>query len=193
MDLEVLAQGNKYGLAGPEVGGRSELEVIKGKGDGEVEGVVGRFIYDDEAVFFRGEVVEVDTIFRRGEEVAELADFGLESDAVEQLDHIGVAGMLAEVFLEEDVEGHFEHEGVIDGDHADAGLAVPARLAAARDGGVHHVVGDEEECLQEFGEPAEGGGEEVFAFGEGAGEEEGGGVDDGEAAVAFSAQGVVVE
>lgn len=41
--------------------------------------------------------------------------------------------------------------------------------------------------MKELGEPAEGRGEEVFRFFEGAGEEEGGGVWDGEAAVAFSA------
>ena len=47
--------------------------------------------------------------------------------------------------------------------------------------------------MQELGEPAEGRGVEVFRWGEGAGEEEGGGVGDGEAPVAFSAEGVVVE
>ena len=111
---------------------------------------------------------------------------------MEELNHVRVAGVAAEVFLEEYVYGGFEHEGVVDGDHADARFAVPARLAAARYGGVHYVVGDEEECLEELGEPAEGCGVEVFGWGEGAGEEVGGGVGDGEAPVAFSAEGVVV-
>lgn len=138
-------------------------------------------------MFLGGEVVEIDVVLGRGEQVAELADLGLEGGGVEELEHVGVGGVGAEVLLEEDVEGHFEHEGVVDGDGADARFAVPAGLAAARDGGVHDVVRDEEEGLQELREPAEGGGVEVFGRGEGAGEEEGGGVGDGEAAVAFPA------
>ena len=98
-----------------------------------------------------------------------------------------------EVFLEQDVDGRFEHEGVVDGDHADARVAVPAWLPAPRYGGVHYVVRDEEEGLQELRQPAEGCGVEVFGWGERAGEEVGGGVGDGEAPVAFSAEGVVVE
>ena len=193
LDLEVFAEGDEYVFAGFEIGGGGELEVVEGEGDGEVEGVVSRLVDDNEAVFFRGEIVEVDVIFGRGEEVAELADLGLEGGGVEELDHVRVARMAPEVFLQEHVYRHFEHEGVVDRNHAYPGLTVPARLAAAGYRRVHHVVGDEEECLQEFGEPAEGCGEEVFGFVEGAGEEEGGGVWDGEAAVAFSAHGVVVE
>ena len=97
------------------------------------------------------------------------------------------------MFLEEYVDGRFEHEGVVDGDHAHSRFAVPAWLAAARYGCVHYVVRDEEEGLQELGQPAEGCGVEVFGRGEGAGEEVGGGVGDGEAPVAFPAEGVVVE
>ncbi len=193
LHLEVFAEGDEDGLGGLEVGGGGELEVVEGEGDGEVEGVVGGFVDDDEAVLLRGEVGEVDVVLGGREEVAELADFGLEGGGVEELEHVDVGGVGAEVLLQEDVDGHFEHEGVVDGDHADARVAVPAGLAAAGDGGVHHVVGDEEEGLEELGEPAEGGGEEVVGVGEGAGEEEGGGVGDGEAAVAFAAEGVVVE
>ena len=101
--------------------------------------------------------------------------------------------MLSEVFLEEYVYRHFKHEGVIYGNHAYAWLAIPARLATTCDGGVHYVVGDQEEGLQELSEPAEGCGEEVFGFVERAGEEEGCGVGNGEAAIAFPAHGVVVE
>ena len=66
-----------------EVGGGGEFEVVEGERDGQVEGVVGCFVDDDEAVFFRGKVVEVDVIFRCGEQVAELTDFGLEGCGVE--------------------------------------------------------------------------------------------------------------
>lgn len=47
--------------------------------------------------------------------------------------------------------------------------------------------------MQEFDEPAECGGAEELIVGERAGEEELGGVDDGEAAVAFAAECVVRE
>ena len=193
LDLKVFTQGDEDVLAGFEVGGRGELEVMEGEDDGEVEGVVSRFVDDDEAVLFRGEIVEIDVVFWCGEEVAQLTDFRLEGCGLEKLKHVHVTGMLSKVFLEERVDGHFQHEGVVYGDHAYARLAIPAWLAAAGDGGVHYVVGDEEEGLQELGEPAQGCGEEVFGLVERAGEEEGGGVGDGEAAVAFPAHCVVVE
>ena len=138
--LEILPEGNEDVFARFEVGGRGELEVVEGEGDGEVEGVVRRLVDDDEAVFLRGEVVEVDVVFRRREQVAELADFGLEGGGVEEFDHVGVAPVAPEVFLEQDVNRHLEHEGVVDGYHPHARLAVPARLAPAGDRGVHYVV-----------------------------------------------------
>ena len=55
--------------------------------------------------------------------------------------------MLAEVFLEEAVDCSFEHEGVVDGNHSDVGLPVPAGRAASSDAAVHDIVGYEEECL----------------------------------------------
>ena len=59
-------------------------------------------------------------------------------------------------------------------------------------GCVHYVVGDEEEGLQEFGQPAEGAGGVELWGGEGCGVlEERAGVGDGEAAVEFAAEGVV--
>ena len=67
MDLEILAERDEYVFAGFEIRGRGELEVIEGEGDGEVEGVVGRFVYDDEAVFLGREIIEIDMIFRRRE------------------------------------------------------------------------------------------------------------------------------
>lgn len=55
--------------------------------------------------------------------------------------------MLAEVFLEEVVDGSFEHECIVDGDHSDVGLSVPAWLTATSDAAVHDIVRDEEEGL----------------------------------------------
>lgn len=96
------------------------------------------------------------------------------------------------MLAEEDVDGGFEHECIVDSDHADFRESVPAWLTAAGLRAVHDVVGDEEEGLEEFGEPAEGCGVEEFGLGDGALEEDGGGIDDGHAAVAFAAHGVVV-
>ena len=48
--------------------------------------------------------------------------------------------MRSEVLLEQDEDGGFEHEGVVDGNHADVGHAVPAWVAATCDGAVHDVV-----------------------------------------------------
>lgn len=62
--------------------------------------------------------------------------------------------MLSKMRAQENVYGALEHEGVIDGDHADARLAVPTRLASPGDGAVHNVVGDEEEGLEELNHPS---------------------------------------
>lgn len=112
---------------------------------------------------------------------------------MENLQEAGVRRVSIEMLAEKDVNGGFEHEGVVDGNHADFWELVPAGLTAAGLGTVHHIVGDEEEGLEEFGEPAEGGRVEEFTFGEGAMEEDGGGIDDGHAAVAFAAHGIVIE
>lgn len=193
LDLEVLAQGDEDVLGLLQVLGGGEVELVEGQGDGEVEGVVGGLVNDDEAVLFHGKVVEVDLVLRGGEQVAQLAKLGLEGGLVEELDEVDVGGVGAEVLLEEGVDGGLEHEGVVDGDHADTLLAVPAGLATAGDARVHDVVRDEEEGLEELGHPAEGGRLEVLLLREGLLEEEGDGVGDRHAAVAFSAEGVDLE
>jgi hypothetical protein len=44
------------------------------------------------------------------------------ADLVEELNQVHVVFLLPEVFLEEMVDGCFEHEGVVDRDVADSGL-----------------------------------------------------------------------
>jgi len=114
---------------------------------------------------------------------------------VEEFHEVYIAWVAAEVFFEQDEDGGFEHEGVVDGDQVYGGEAVPAGLAAAGEGGIHYVIGDKEKGLEEFDEPAEGAGrEEVRGDGvDGIREEERGGVGDGETAIEFTAEGVVVE
>ena len=105
--------------------------------------------------------------------------------------------MPPEVLLQQHVDGPLEHERVVDRDVAHVRPPEPARLPAPRVRRVHHVVADQEEGLQQLDQPAErAGGFEVWGVGECDGcvlEQEGDGVRDREAAVAFSANGVVVE
>ena len=67
---------------------------------------------------------------------------------VENLQNVDITWFITEMRLEEVVYRCLEHEGVINGDVSDALDAEPARLAAAREGLVHDVVCDEEECLE---------------------------------------------
>ena len=53
---------------------------------------------------------------------------------MEELHEMAVRRVGAEVLGEQDVNGRFKHEGVINGDHAHLGEAVPARASAAGDG-----------------------------------------------------------
>ena len=58
---------------------------------------------------------------------------GWETYVVEELDEVDVSGVLAEVLLEEPVDGGLEQEGIVNCNETDALVAVPARLAAAGD------------------------------------------------------------
>ena len=193
LDLKVLAQGDQNILGLLEVLGSGEVKLVESQGDREVKGVVGGLVDDDELVLVHGEVIKVDLILRGGEQVAKLAELSLEGGLVEQLDEVDVGGMGLAVLLEEGVNSHLEHKGIVDGDHANALLAVPAGLTSTGDAAVHDVVGDEEECLQKLRHPAEGSGLEVLLLGEGLFEEERDGVGNGHAAVAFTAEGIDIE
>jgi hypothetical protein len=166
---------------------------VQGQSDGEIEGVVCSLVDDDESVFLQTEVVEVDVVFRGSQQVAGLAQLGLEGDFVEQLHQVDVVAILAEVLLEQDVNGALEHESIVDGNHADVGHKVPAGRTTAGLGRVHDVVRDEEEGLQQLNHPAESGGAEVLVVGEIALEQQSRCVDDRHAAVALAADGVVLE
>lgn len=67
---------------------------------------------------------------------------------MEQIQEIRVVILFAEVCLYKIVNGRFEHEGVVNRDHAHLGNTIPAGLATTSDGRVHHVIGDKEEGLQ---------------------------------------------
>lgn len=193
--LEVLAHGNQDVQAGLEVLGRGCANVVQCESDREVEGVVGSLEDDNEGELVETEVVEVDMVFRGSEEIALLAELRLEGDLVEEFNHVDVALVLAEVLLQEHVDGRFQDEGIVDGNHANAGLQVPARLSTASLGGIHDVVGDEEEGLEKLDHPSQQSSLEVLLGRgvQGLVEQDGGGVDHRHAAVAFSTDGVVVQ
>ena len=86
-----------------EVLGGSKLNIIQGKSHGKIEAIVGCLIDDNEHVFFGGEIIEIDRVFRGGEKVAELAQFGLEGDGVEKVDKVGVSWVTTEMLLQENI------------------------------------------------------------------------------------------
>lgn len=129
---------------------------------------------------------------------------------MEELDEVDVRRVRAEVLLEQPVDRRLEDERVVDGDEADALVAVPARLAAARDARVHDVVRHEEERLQlagpsaaaaataqrgthELDAPAQHGRLEVLVLGQRAALEDLDAVHDGQPAVELPARDVVVQ
>lgn len=95
---------------------------MHGEGDGEVEGVVGGLVADDEGVLFNGEAGEINIILGGSDQVQKLAQLGLVGSLVEELDQIDVVGILLEVLLEEEVDGRLEDERVVDGDHSNTAL-----------------------------------------------------------------------
>lgn len=112
---------------------------------------------------------------------------------MEEFYKLNVGRVGAEVFLEEAVNGGFEHEGIVDCNHPDVWLLVPAWLSSASDAAVHDIVGDEEEGLEELGHPSQCCGLEVLFFVEWGLDEHGDGIGDRHSTIAFSADGVRIE
>lgn len=67
---------------------------------------------------------------------------------MEEFKQVDIVTLGSEVFLQQEVDGAFEHESIVDGDVADTGDTVPTRLTTSSDRLVHHVVGDEEVGLE---------------------------------------------
>jgi hypothetical protein len=74
---------------------------------------------------------------------------------VEELDQVDIGGVGAEALLQDEVDRRLQHESVVDGDKADTLVAVPAGLATASNGAVHNIIADQEESLEQLGEPAQ--------------------------------------
>lgn len=133
---------------------------------------------------------------------------------MEELEEVDVVGLRAEVLLKEEVDGRLEEKRVVDCDGAHARETIPAVLSAARDGRIHHVVGNEEHCLQldaggsesrlrhrngwtagthELDTPPEDGSAKVLVLAQRATEEDLRAVGDRDAAVQLAVRNVVVE
>lgn len=190
LDLEVLTQRDQdvvsllQGLRG------SHLQIEQSQSDGEVEAVVGGLVGDNEHVLLHGEVVEVNVVLGGGDQITELTELGLPSGLVEELDQVDIGGVGAEALLQDEVDGRLEHESVVDSDKADTLVAVPAGLATAGDGAVHNVIADQEESLEQLGEPAQDAQVLELLLGQGLLQEGETGVGDRETTVQLAAWGV---
>ena len=189
LDLEVFSQAHGDGIGlDVEVGFRGIAAVGQGQGAAEVEGVVARLVSDASLVAVEGEAGQIERSALAigvggavGIDV--LPDLGLEGGVDEQLEELDVGGVLLEVAAEGLVDEDLEEEGVVNGIVlGDVRVLVPARSAAAGDGAVHDVVGDEEEGLEPLDLPPEDGGVEELLVGEGPALEDLDALDDGEAA-----------
>ncbi|KAH3662392.1 hypothetical protein OGAPHI_005644 [Ogataea philodendri] len=155
LDLEVLTQWDQNVVGLLEVSIVGNTSHIHGKSHGQVERVVCSFVDDDEGVLAQGELGKVDRVLWSGDQIQQLSQLGLESHVMEQFQQVDVIGVLSEVFLEQHVQGTFEHERVVDGDLIDTFDSVPAGLTSSGDRLVHHVIGNKEVGLQQLDTPAE--------------------------------------
>lgn len=58
------------------------------------------------------------------------------------------------MLFKEEINCSLEHKGIVDGNHADLGLAIPTWLSSPGDWTIHDIVRDKEERLQlQFSSP----------------------------------------
>lgn len=193
LDLEVLTQGDEDVVGLTEVLRGGKLEVVQGKGNGEVEAVVCRLVGHDEHVLLHGEVVKVDLVFGGRDQITQLAQFRLPGNLVEQLEEVDVCRVRAEMLLEDNIDSGLEHKGIVDGNQTDTLLTVPTGLATTSDGAVHHVITDQEESLQQLCEPAQSAEVLELLIVEGLLKKSQAGIGNGETAIQLSTGGVDME
>ncbi len=96
----------------------------------------------------KGKLGEVDNVLGCCDQVHQLPHLGLVTRVMENLDEVHVIRLPAEIGLEKVVYRALQHERIVDRDQADAWGAVPTRLPPTSYRAIHHVVADEEKCLQ---------------------------------------------
>lgn len=112
---------------------------------------------------------------------------------MEELDDIDVGGVRAEALLQDEVDSPLQHEGVVDGDQTNTLVTVPAGQATTGNGTVHKIIADQEEGLEQLGEPAQDAQVLELLVGQGLIQEGESGVGDGEATVELSAGDIGVQ
>lgn len=68
------------------------------------------------------ELVQVDVVFRRGNEIDQLAELSLKGSLKEEFHQVDIVFLAPEVLLEEIIDGGFKHESVVDSNVTDVGL-----------------------------------------------------------------------
>lgn len=157
LDLEVGTKRQQHLLALGQVGLGGLVCKIKPERDWQVERVERGLVSHDVHVLVHREFGEVDAILGCGDEVNQLAQFGVESNVVVQLDQVEVVWGALEVLSQENVDAALDDECIIDSNHAHPRRLVPAGVAATSVGGIHDVVSYKEESLQELDGPAQNG------------------------------------
>lgn len=102
----------------------------------------------DSYLLFHRELAQVNTVFRSSDQITELAKFSLEGDFVEEFNEFDIVIGGLEVLFQEDVDAGFQDECIVDRDHTNTILLVPARLTTASDGSIHDIIGHKEEGLK---------------------------------------------
>lgn len=193
LDLEVLTQRDQNIVSLLKILLAGQLQVVQSKSDRQVEAVVGGLVGNNEHVLLQGEVVKVHIVLRGSDQVTKLTQLSLPGGLVEELDQVNVGGVGAEALLEDEVDGCFEHEGIVDGNETNTLLAVPAGLTTTGDGAVHNVIAHQEEGLEKLGEPTQDAQVLELFIGEGLLQEGKTSVGNREASVQFATGGVSVE
>lgn len=166
LNLEVLTERKEDVFSLLEVLGRGDASHVHGEGNRKVERVESSLVSDNVRVLLKRKLGKVNLVFGGSEKIKKLTKLSLESNLVEELNKINVVGLLLEVVLEENVDGGLEHKGVVDGNHTNLGVLVPARLTSAGDGAIHNIVSYQEVGLQKLDTPSKEGSLLVLFFGE---------------------------
>ena len=69
---------------------------------------------------------------------------------MQKVNEVNIKWVSLEVLANHLEDGAFQNQRIVDGHHADALHAIPARLATTGDARIHYVIGNEEICLELF-------------------------------------------
>ena len=125
------------------------------QGDRQIKGIMGGLILVNPRKRVIRKAIQLHLIRLAGRQVEQLADLGSARNILKEVDQVDINGRVAKVLAKEAVNHALEHERVVNGVEPDLRESKKAGLAATRDGGIHDVIGDEEEGLEQLDAPAE--------------------------------------